>query len=33
MPQVFADSALMLLINADATSSGAPDLMMVIANA
>lgn len=33
LPQVFADSALMLAINADGTSSGIPEIEFVIANA
>ena len=32
MPQVFADSALLLAVNTDGTNSGIPDLEMVIAN-
>lgn len=32
MPQLFADSALMLAVSADSTSSGIPELELVIAN-
>jgi hypothetical protein len=32
MPQVFTDSALILMVNTDSTSSGAPELEMVICN-
>lgn len=33
MPVVYADSALVLMVNADSTSSGVPELSYVIANA
>jgi hypothetical protein len=33
MPQLFSDSALALMLNADSTSSGAPDLLLCIASA
>jgi hypothetical protein len=33
MPQVFGDSALALMVNADSTSSGGPDLALVIVSA
>lgn len=32
MPEVFADSALMLAVNADSTATGIPELALVIAN-
>lgn len=32
MPEVFADSALMLAVNADSTATGIPELELVIAN-
>jgi hypothetical protein len=33
MPQLFADSALALMVNADSTSSGVPDLIVTVASA